>query len=205
MPDNDVVGIHRNMKFARYKAPHVPNQEDCSKLSRNFYDDPLNNKQPAFGCHPTCQRGCVHRQPSLHNPGPSFANATHSVSLIRVHKASVHFTCVRALLILKRERLDDSTSHAKEKHTYALARVLMKPAPGDANHSKAHFRQNIIEGNYAKEPTGYWREWQTGTTGLRTMDFTSNPPEPSPANLRFTGVTQPKFSKMVGQRDCWAC
>lgn len=205
MPDVDVVGVYRTKTYARYQAPHVQNQEMCHQLVSDFYADPLRHQQPMFGCNASCTRGCVYRQPSLHNPGPSFANDTHSVTLVRLHKATVHFTCVRALLVLKRLRLDNNTIHLKERHMYALARVLMKPAPGHAHQSKLHFRNNIVEGNYAKNSTGFWREWQTGTTGLRSMDVSFAHPEPSPAVLKFTGVTEDRFRKMTGQRDCWIC
>lgn len=201
MPNVSVVAdSHRGRTYARYKAPHVLNQKECFQQAAplpGYYD------QPEYGCSTNCTEGCVHRQPSIYNPGPSFANSTHSVDLIRVHKATVHFTCVRVLMVLKRERLNDYNAHVTERHTYALARVLMKPAPGHAFNNKAVFRNNIIAGNYTRVPTGVWKEWQTGTVGLRTMDITPAISEPSPATLQFVGVTQEIFRTMTGQMECW--
>lgn len=212
MPDvYPVDPLHRNMTYPRYKAPHVDNQ---NVLDQNVSDSsgPCALKdaslpgsltdQPEYGCTKSCRNGCMTGQPSIYNPGPSFANATHSVNLIRVHKATVHFTCVRALLVLKRERLDDPIANEIERHTYTLARVLMKPQPGPAFESKRSFVQNIQNGLYSREPIGFWKELQTGTTGLRSMDVSSTMP-PNPGNLKFTGVTQASMLDMPGQMLEW--
>jgi hypothetical protein len=194
----------RNKTYPRYKAPHVENQPDCEQLAAN----PMDPNQPRYGCNnETCPNGCVRNLPSMYNPGPSFANETHSVNLVRIHKASVHYTCVRSLLILQRECLANETEQELHRHTYTLVRVLMKPAPGYAWTHKDDFRKNIASGNYSTQPSGVWQMWQTGTVGLRTMDL---PPAangelspPSPNLLQFTGVTQDEFKAMPGQMVCW--
>jgi hypothetical protein len=184
--------------FPRYKAPHVPNQVLCTQLVAT-----LGQAQPTIGCDPiSCNNGCVPDAPSLHNPGPSFANATHSVNLVRIHKATVHYSCVRALLILQREILNDSSANAVQRHKYALARVLMRPAPGDAYKAKVDFRTNIMNGTYTRNATGVWQAWQTGTTGLRTMDLPSIG-GPSADTLQFAGVTSDGMQTMPGQMQCW--
>jgi hypothetical protein len=186
--------------YQRYKAPHVPNQPRCAwadkRLPGNMTD------QDVYGCAPSCPNGCVLNQPSIHNPGPSFANETHSINLIRIHKATVHFTCVRALLILQRERLDDVTAQENDRHTFALARVLMKPAPGDGFKQKQVFHDNISNGNYTKNSTGWWQMFQTGTTGLRTMEIAVGQ-GPNPGTLRFRGVTDVDLVDMPRQMLCW--
>ncbi|KAI8471304.1 MAG: hypothetical protein J3K34DRAFT_236306 [Monoraphidium minutum] len=199
MPNVSIVPEQfRGKSFPRYKAPHVPNQPYCQQLA----PPALGQDQPVYGCGSSCTNGCVPNRPSLHNPGPSFANLTASVNLVRVHKATVHFTCVRALLILQRDILNNPDKHEIQQHTYALARVLMKPQPGDAWSQKTTFRQHIMNGTYAQNSSGVWQMWQTGTTGLRTMEITPVHPHPSPATLQFTGVTQ-GMESMPGQLLCW--
>ena len=198
MPNVSVVAENmRGKVYARFKTPHVDNQPACTQI----YASPGASNQSVMGCDTSCTNGCLEGAPSVYNPGPSFANGTHSVNLVRVHKATVHYSCVRALLILQRERLDDANANQEQRHTYALARVLMRPAPGHAYTAKVDFRANIMNGTYSQSPTGLWQAWQTGTTGLRTMD----PPAggPSPATLTFTGVTDDGMAYMPGQMQCW--
>lgn len=186
--------------YPRYKAPHVHNQPHCTQLPANLpgtMDD-----QEVYGCDVACTSGCILDQPSIHNPGPSFANSTHSVNLVRVHKATVHFTSVRALLILQRELINDTSANEVQRHTFGLARVLMRPSPGNAWTSKSDFRSRISTGNYSQNATGVWRMWQTGTIGLRTMDLPASG-GPSPNTLTFRGVTDMWMDKLPGQLDCW--
>lgn len=194
MPNASDVHVDvRYKQYPRYRAPHVPPQYVCAQLSTSLpgYDVP----QPASGCDPGCANGCVPNLPSMHNPGPSFTSldGAESVNLIRIHKATAHYTCVRALLILQRRHIDP-IQNEKQRHTYALARVLMKPAPGNAEDANT-FYNNIILGKYSSRPSGYWQEWQTGTTGLRNMD-------PS-RDIQYTGVTMDNVDRMPLQMNCW--
>jgi len=211
MPDVDPVDYSvRNKAFPRYKAPHVANQPPCLQKSeslpgKGFYSNATSD-QPIYGCDESCNNGCVPNQPSIHNPGPSFANSTHSVELIRVHKANVHFTCTRALLILQRKVLTDLAADSLERHKYALARVLMKPAPASyAWEHQTEFRRNIAVGNYSRNATGVWQMWQTGTIGLRSMDVSSDNmgSGPNPGNLKFFGVTDDRMRQIPGHMNCW--
>jgi hypothetical protein len=202
MPNvSSVPTEYQGLTYPRYKAPHVPNQPNCAQAPANL---PGNlDDQSVYGCinEKTCPDGCVEGQPSMHNPGPSFSNTTHSVNLVRIHKATVHFTCVRALLILQRERTERN-AHETQRHTYTLARVLMKPKPGNAFNQKDTFRNNIMNGDYAENVTGVWQVFQTGTTGLRSMDLKGTN-GPNPSSLTFRGVTDNDMLDMPGQLRDW--
>ena len=201
MPNVPAVPVQfRGLTFPRYRAPHVPNQPACEQLDAVLPGNETN--QPEFGCAANCINGCVHNLPSIHNPGPSFADENQTVDLIRLHKVSVHFSCVRALLILQQARLDDTNLGLKAQHTYSLARVLMRPSPGDAFRQKTTFINNVVNGNYSSNATGVWKMWQTGTTGLRNMDLGANS-APSPSLLKFRGVTDPDMVAMPRQMACW--
>ena len=202
MPNTSVVDVNvRNKTFPRYQAPHVQNQNgSCPQLAASIpgYDV----DQPVIGCDPSCNNGCVSTLPSMYNPGPSFTSSdgSSSVQLIRIHKATAHFTCVRVLLILKKQHTDPKLN--KLRHQYAMARVIMKPAPGNAVNDTNAFYKNILTGTYSKTPVGYWQAFQTGTTGLRNMD-PNRDSGPAPADLQFSGVTQDGMDRMPFQMECW--
>lgn len=199
MPDVAAVPVAvRGRTYPRYKAPHVPSQDVCGQLPSILPGDVVN--QEVYGCNASCTNGCVAGLPSLHNPGPSLANTSFTVNLMRVHKAGVHFSCVRALVILQADTTDSADqSRQLLRHKFGLARLLMKPMPGHAYRQKTDFVENIITGNYSRNATGVWQMWQTGTLGLRSMNVSSD----SPSYVTYKGVTDLEAVRLPGQMDCW--